>query len=203
MTTAPQQDFKNIPNGLAGEVMRAVLTGMAYPRTLLISAVMRLRAGDDPGLGWHAAVIKASINRSADNEEERLTVSLNPDSLSTAYQLGRLFYVLESAQRAALGKVNATIADRYYGAASATPARVFGPLLRGLRNHVSDARKRGRGGWIEPRVAEIIGHLPDELPHTLTLEDQGRFAVGYYHERGTRQIKESDPQDIEGGGEDE
>src|ERR1019366_4276333 len=91
-----------------------------------------------------------------------------------------------SAQYAALGRVNATIADRYYGAASSTPARVFGALLRGLRTHVSDARKRGRGGWIEPKVGEIMTKLPPELPRTLRLEDQGRFAVGYYHQRATR-----------------
>ncbi len=189
-TTALQQKFDNIPPLLAGEVARAVLTGSAYPRTLLAAAIIRLRAGDDPGWGWHAAVIKACINRSLRSSEEPLPVARDPDNKSEAYQLGRLFYVLEAAQRAALGRVNASIADRYYGAASSTPARVFGPLLRGLRNHVSDARKRNFGGWIEPRVAEIMSHLPPDLPKTLSLEDQGRFAVGYYHERGTRPTKE-------------
>ena len=141
------------------------------------------------GSGWHASVIKACINRSTANEKDILPVALEPDHPSTAYQLGRLFAVLESAQRAALGQVNASIADRYYAAASATPARVFGPLLRGLHNHVSDARRRGRGGWIEPKVAEIISKIPADLPKTLRLEDQGRFAVGYYHERATRPAK--------------
>ena len=136
-----------------------------------------------------AASAKPARKRAEDflePEEEKLSVALDPENESAAYQLGRLFCVLESAQRAALGQVNASIADRYYGAASATPARVFGPLLRNLRVHVSDARRRGFGGWIEPRVAEIMSHLPAELPRTLKLEDQGRFAVGYYHERGSR-----------------
>jgi CRISPR-associated protein Csd1 len=185
-TTALQGKFDNIPPLLAGEVMRAVLSGAPYPRTLLAAAVVRLRAGDAPGSGWHAAVIKACINRSARSQEDTLKVGLDPSNEDPAYQLGRLFCVLESAQRAALGQVNASIADRYYGAASATPARVFGPLLRNLRIHVADARRRGFGGWIEPRVAEIMSHLPPELPKTLRLEDQGRFAVGYYHERGSR-----------------
>jgi CRISPR-associated protein Csd1 len=114
---------------------------------------------------------------------------------SPAYQLGRLFRVLEDAQYAALGAVNATIGDRYYGAASSTPARVFGPLLRGLRTHVADARKRGKGLWIEPRVAEIMARLPAELPKTLRLEDQARFAVGYYHERAARFEKQTDAED--------
>ncbi len=194
-TTALQEKFDNIPPLLAGEVTRAVLAGSPYPRTLLTAAITRLRAGDDPGSGWHAAVIKACLNRT---EKEKAPVALEPDNPSTAYQLGRLFYVLESAQRAALGRVNATIADRYYGAASATPARVFGPLLRGLRNHVSDARKRGQGGWIEPKVSEIMSKLPPNLPPTLRLEDQGRFAVGYYHERGTRPAKGSTTDETEG-----
>jgi CRISPR-associated protein Csd1 len=207
-TTALQEKFDNIPNQLAGEVARSVLTGLPYPRTLLSAAITRLRAGDDPGSGWHAAVIKGCINRSlrfgfsegrtrsaasaADESKEELPVALEPDRKDTAYQLGRLFAVLESAQYAALGRVNAPIGDRYYAAASATPARIFGPLLRGLKHHVSDARKRGRGGWIEPKVGEIMLMLPAELPKTLRLEDQGRFAVGYYHERATRPAKDDD-----------
>ena len=182
-TTALLEKYDNIPPLLAGEVTRAVLAGTRYPRTLLTAAITRLRAGDDPGRGWHAAVIKAVINRSG---EEAVPVALDPSNPNPAYQLGRLFAVLESAQYAALGRVNATIADRYYASASTTPARVFGTLLRGLRTHVSDARKRGRGGWIEPQVGEIMLKLPPELPHTLRLEDQGRFAVGYYHQRATR-----------------
>lgn len=208
-TTALREKFENIPPQLAGEVTRAVLTGLPYPRTLLSSAITRLRAGDDAGAGWHAAVIKACINRALrfgfSNgrarqdalaagvlSEEELPVGLEPDKNDIAYQLGRLFAVLEAAQYAALGRVNAPIGDRYYAAASATPARVFGPLLRGLKHHVSDARRRGRGLWIEPKVGEIMLMLPPELPKTLRLEDQGRFAVGYYHERATRPAKSDD-----------
>lgn len=191
-TTALQEKFDNIPPLLAGEVMRAVLSGTRYPRTLLSAAIIRLRAGDDPWSGWHAAAIKACINRSA---EENVPMALEPDNPSAAYQLGRLFAVLESAQYAALGRVNAPISARYYGSASATPARVFGPLLRGLRHHVADALKQGRGGWIDGKVGEIMAKLQPELPRTLRLEDQGRFAIGYYHERASRRLRtdETDP----------
>lgn len=202
-TTALKEKFDGIPDQLAGEVTRSVLTGQAYPRTLLATAVMRLRAGDDPGSGWHPAVIKACINRAlrfrfpntGDAEyqlrrKKDLPVALEPNKKDTAYQLGRLFAVLESAQYAALGRMNASIGDRYYASASTTPARVFGPLLRGLKHHVSDAKKRGRGGWIEPKVGEIMLMLPADLPKTLRLEDQGRFAVGYYHQRATRPPKD-------------
>ena len=121
--------------------------------------------------------------------EKEPPVSLEPNNPSPAYQLGRLFAVLEAAQYTALGRVNASIADRYYGAASSTPARVFGALLRGARTHVSDAQKRNKGFWIMPRVEQIVGHLPAELPRTLRLEDQGRFAIGYFHERAWRPEK--------------
>ena len=186
-TTALLEKFENIPPLLAGEVMRAVLSGTPYPRTWLAAAITRLRAGDDPGKGWHAAAIKACLTRMP--SEETPPVSLDPDNPSPAYQLGRLFAVLEAAQYAALGDVNASIADRYYGAASATPARVFGALLRGARTHVADAQKRNKGFWITPRLEQIIDRLPADLPRTLRLEDQGRFAVGYYHERAYRPAK--------------
>lgn len=182
-TTALMEKPENVPPHLAGELTRAVLEGLPYPRAMLTAAIMRLRAGDPSHTGWHAAIIKACINRS---EKEKLPVSRNPDYPQTAYQLGRLFAVLEAAQYAALGRVNASIVDRYYGAASATPARVFGPLLRNVRNHVSDATKRGKGKWIEARLNEIMSKLDPNLPKTLKLEDQGRFAVGYYHERAWR-----------------
>ncbi len=115
-----------------------------------------------------------------------MPVRIDPDNSSVAYQLGRLFAVLEAAQYAALGRVNASIADRYYGSASSTPVRVFGALMRGARTHVADARRRNKGLWIDGRIKEIVARLPPDLPPALRLEDQGRFAIGYYHERAFR-----------------
>jgi len=187
-TTALLEDFKNIPPLLAGEVMRAILSGTPYPRAWLAAAIIRLRAGDDPASGWHAAAARAVLTRI--RSEETPPVSLDPDNADPAYQLGRLFAVLEAAQGAALGyKLSATVADRYYGAASATPARVFGPLLRGARTHIADANKRNKGFWLNGRLEQIMGQLGPELPRTLRLEDQGRFAIGYYHERASRPRK--------------
>ena len=87
-TTALQEKFDNIPPLLAGEVMRAVLSGTRYPRTLLTAAIMRLRAGDDPWTGWHAAAIKACINRS---EEENVPMALEPDNPSAGLSVGPTF----------------------------------------------------------------------------------------------------------------
>ncbi len=151
-----QEKFENVPPRLAGELARAVLGGDAHTRAAgspprscgCAPATTRLT-------GWHAAAIKACINRNANKED--LPVALDREQSNAAYQLGRLFAVIEAAQYAALGRVNATVADRYYGAASSTPARVFAPLLRNARNHVSDAKKRGRRFWIEKKLDEIVG----------------------------------------------
>ncbi|MDR3440656.1 type I-C CRISPR-associated protein Cas8c/Csd1, partial [Telmatospirillum sp.] len=184
-TTALQGKFENIPALLAGEVMRSVLTGARYPQSLLAAVIMRLRAGDDPLTGWHSAVIRAVLTRDHRKgfQKEDVPVSLAPDEPNKAYQLGRLFAVLETAQRMALGKINATIRDRYFGAASATPARVFPLLLRGVQNHLARLRKDGKGAWLEREIEDILGNLTLDLPRSLPLAEQGRFAVGYYHQR--------------------
>jgi CRISPR-associated protein Csd1 len=184
-TTALQEKFDNIPPLLAGEVMRAILGGGRYPRPFLAAAMIRLRAGDDAGTGWHAAAIRAVLARDyrLKHEKEETPVSLDRENPSSAYQLGRMFATLETAQRMALGKVNASIRDRYFGAASATPASVFPLLLRGVQSHLGKLRKEGKGGWIEREIEEITNHLPPELPRSLRLEAQGRFAIGYYHQR--------------------
>lgn len=185
-TVAAQEKWDNIPPLLAGEVARAVLGGTPYPRTWLSNAIMRLRAGDDPASGWHAAAIRAVLQRST---KEGAPMSLDKEETNPAYRLGRLFAVLEAAQYNALGRVNATIRDRYFGAASATPASVFPLLLRGGQNHLAVLRKEGKGGGIERDLEEIVGGLETALPRSFKLEDQGRFAIGYYHQRAARFAK--------------
>lgn len=198
-TVAAQEKWDNIPPLLAGEVARAVLAGTPYPRTWLANAIMRLRAGDDPATGWHAAVIRGVLQRLT---QEGAPVSLDKEETNPAYRLGRLFAVLEAAQYNALGRVNATIRDRYFGAASATPANVFPLLLRGGQNHLAVLRKEGKSGGIERDLEEIVGGLDTQLPRSLKLEDQGRFAIGYYHQRAARFVKKdtatTDPIDQEG-----
>ena len=208
-TTALQEKFENIPPTLAGELSRAVLGGGRLPRTLLTAVIMRLRAGDDPATGWHAAAIRAVLARDCRLRlvREFPPMSLNRDNPDPAYQLGRLFATLEVAQRLALPGLNATIRDRYFGAASATPAGVFPLLVRGAQNHLGKLRKDGKGGWIEREIDEIFGHIGDAYPATLRLEAQGRFFIGYYHQRRARAARplaaadapdeETDPNDDE------
>lgn len=199
-TTALQDKFDNIPPQLAGEVMRAVLTGSRYPQSLLAVTMIRLRAGDDPASGWHAAVIRAVLfrdqrlaRRNPDIPEQGETpMSLKRDHDNQGYQLGRLFAVYELAQRSALGRVNATIRDKYFGAASATPASVFPLVVRGAQPHLAKVRKEkpGWGHLIERELEEITSRFEPEAggtwPRSLRLKDQGEFAIGYYHQRAAK-----------------
>lgn len=122
-------------------------------------------------------------------------MSLDLQATHPAYLLGRLFAVLEGTQRAALGaQVNATIRDRYFGAAAATPALVFPLLLRNAQNHLARIRKdkRGLAVNLEKDVQEIVDKLPDHFAKSLDLKDQGRFAIGYYHQTSARFKKSED-----------
>lgn len=181
---AVQGKADNIPPNLGGEVMRAILTGGPYPATWLAAAVRRCRAEQDVG-ALRAAIIKACLNRSTrtrPNGEKELTVSLDPDNPSVAYRLGRLFAALEKIQEEANPGLNATIRDRYYGAASAAPVTVFTTLLRLKNHHLSKLDNRGRAINLERLVGEIVAGI-DDFPAQLPLAEQGRFAIGYYHQR--------------------
>ncbi len=158
-----------------------MLSGADYPRTLLSAVITRVRA-DHHVNGRRAAIIAAHLRR---NFKEEIPVSLNRDNPDPAYRLGRLFAVLESIQQAALPGLNATIKDRYFAAAAATPVRVFPVLVKTAQHHLGNLRrdKGGLGHWFEGEMGEIFAGLPPDLPRALNLEDQGRFVVGYYHQK--------------------
>ena len=149
---------------------------------------MRFRAdGDISGLrvALCKGVLARERRRNIRTSEEEIPVSLDKQSTQPGYLLGRLFAVLEHIQRAGLGgQLNATIRDRFYGAASATPASIFPVLLRNAQNHLGKLRKERMGQAInlEKDIREIVGSLPEEFPRSLKIEDQGRFAIGYYHQ---------------------
>jgi CRISPR-associated protein Csd1 len=200
LTTAPLHgDFpKNddVSPLLAGELMRAILTGRRYPQSLLGNLVIRFRA-DGQITPLRVALCKAVLCRNArfqssDHSMGEQLVSLDPSNTDPGYLLGRLFSTLENVQRAALGaQVNATIRDRYYGAASATPASIFPVLLRNAQNHLSRLRK-DKGGLavnLEKEIGGIVDALPVTLPRSLAIEAQGRFAIGYYHQTQSRFAK--------------
>ena len=186
--TAVQGKADNIPPRLGGEVMRAIVEGLPYPATLLNAAVQRCRAEQQVTYP-RAAAIKAWLNRDARRQplsnptREEFTPMLDTDNPSAAYRLGRLFATLEKIQEEASPGLNATIRDRYYGAASATPVAVFTTLLR-LKNHHLGKLNPGRATQMEKLIGEIMAGI-DDFPRHLNLPDQGRFALGYYHQRQT------------------
>ncbi|MCC8552403.1 type I-C CRISPR-associated protein Cas8c/Csd1 [Xanthomonas hortorum] len=181
---------------LAGELTRAILAGTRYPRSLLGAIVMRFRA-DGQIKPLRVALCRAVLAREARLDTQQGLSSTKgepPVSLDTAntdpgYLLGRLFSSLENLQHAALGgQVNATIRDRYYGAASATPASIFPVLLRSAQNHFGKLRKdkAGLAVNLEKEVGQIIDALPASFPRSLPIHEQGRFAIGYYHQTQAR-----------------
>lgn len=185
---ALQRKAENIPPLLGGELMRAVLAGKPLPRTFLASVIARIRADGDVN-GRRVAICKAIVNRTT---QEEIPVSLDYESTNSAYRLGRLFALLERAQSAALPGLNATIKDRYFAAASATPARVFPLLIRNANHHLASLKKgesSGLGHWLEKEIGEVWLGLEADLPRSFSLEDQGRFCAGYYHQRWTKTEK--------------
>ncbi|MGF1614672.1 MAG: type I-C CRISPR-associated protein Cas8c/Csd1 [Gammaproteobacteria bacterium] len=194
---AVQGKADNIPPKLGGEIMRAILEDLPYPVPLLNFAVQRCRAEQHPNYA-RAACIKASLNRfirranrSAAIPEKEFAPMLDPTRPDPAYRLGRLFAVLEKIQEEANPGINATIRDRYYGAASSTPVAVLTTLLR-LKNHHVAKLHRGRAVQMERLIGEIMEGLTD-FPRQLALPEQGRFALGYYHQRQALFSRNSTP----------
>jgi CRISPR-associated protein Csd1 len=179
--TAVARKSENIVPTLESALMRSIITGSPYPYSLYNAVLTRIRADKNIN-NIRVGVIKGVINRNARliNRKEMITVALNSDEKNTGYLLGRLFAVLEKAQYDAHGKVNATIVDKYLNSALATPQTVFPVLLTLFEKHVSKSEKY----FSKQLVQKIIGELPpDGFPQTLNSEDQGRFLIGYYHQR--------------------
>ncbi len=176
---------ENVPPNLAGEWMRSILTGALYPMTLLSTALMRIRSDGEVN-ALRVAIVKSVLIR---NLKQEAPVALDPTNTNKGYVLGRLFAVYEEVQRAALGgNVNATIKDKFYGAASATPQKVFAAIGAGAQNHFSKLRKQnaGRAVNLEKLIMGIVeGMSPadDPIPVSLSPAEQALFAIGYYHQR--------------------
>ncbi|HUP47809.1 MAG TPA: type I-C CRISPR-associated protein Cas8c/Csd1 [Thermoanaerobaculia bacterium] len=170
-------DREKIPPILSGPLLCAVITGGRYPDGLF-SAVLRRVHADAEVNYYRASVIKGFLNR---NRKENVAMSLDTDRADPPYRLGRLFAALEKTQMDALGReLNATIRDRFYSSASATPRSVFPRLLRTYAHHLAKL-ERGHKINREKLVQEILDPLSG-FPAHLDLTGQGLFAIGYYHQ---------------------
>lgn len=174
---------------LVEEMLRAVLTGSRYPSALYTQTEIRLRAEKNINRG-KAAMIKAYLLRNVVEQQkdqthiykEVLDVELNEQSTYLPYRLGRLFAVLEAVQQKANPNINTTIKDRYFNSGCATPALVFPTLLRLAQSHLS---KIGGGAavYYDKMITELLGDVTQSYPPRLSLQDQGIFQIGYYHQK--------------------
>ena len=189
--TVPGQPAKPSPQ-LAGDLLRAVLTGGRYPATLLNGVTLRIRAEQNVTRG-RTAVIKAYYLRNYPTElnKEVYTVSLN-ETTNVPYLLGRLFSVLEAVQKAANPGINTTIKDRYFNAACATPGMSFPTLLRLSQKHLRKLND-GLATHYDKQITELMAQLPESgFPARLSLPDQGKFTIGYYHQTQKRYVKKNE-----------
>ncbi|HOE99516.1 MAG TPA: type I-C CRISPR-associated protein Cas8c/Csd1 [Rectinema sp.] len=184
---AIQDKSENIPPNIAGDFMRSILDGTPYPATLFQAVLRRIHSDTENRVKpVRAALIKAYLNRylraHPNQKEKEVEMGLDTEQPSIGYQLGRLFAVLEKIQEEANPGLNATIRERYYGAASSSPVTVFGTLMRLKNHHLAKIDNKGRVVNLERLIGEIVGHIGD-FPSHLDLHEQGKFALGYYHQR--------------------
>jgi CRISPR-associated protein Csd1 len=162
---------------------RGALTGTPLPSGLLYQAVRRARA-EQAITRQRAALIKLVLLSQQPDAQEDAMVQLDPDHPSAAYHCGRLLAILEEVQRAAIPRLSATIVDRFYGTASTAPLTVFPRLMRGVQPHLAKLERDRPGAYraFQRRLEDILGGMRD-FPTVLTMADQARFALGYYHQR--------------------
>ena len=176
--------MENLPSDLIAQITDAALNNRVLPVSLLQAALRRNKAEQKITYG-RASLLKAYINRAIRagrlKNMKELTMSLDRNRQDIGYVLGRLFAVLEKTQAEANPGLNATIADRYFGSASSTPIAVFGTLMRLLPHHLNKLEFEGRAVQLQWEIRQILEHC-QRFPNYLNLEQQGLFAIGYYHE---------------------
>lgn len=197
---------ENIPPNLAAELFRAVLSGGPLPATMLQAAIRRCKAegvmSSDSG-GWKRAHLRMQTVKAVLVRQRRLTENhnipevkpmLDESITDPAYLCGRLFAVLERIQWRALKKTNTTIGSRYYGRASTAPATVFPTLIRLSKHHTAKISQDSGNlaNFYEGLKGKIIRELKvnpvtlEGWPKIFTLDEQGLFAIGYYHQKQYR-----------------
>ena len=190
---SPKSTNEKTPPPLISAVFQAALSGGKYPESLLETAVRRVKT--DKSVNYvRAGIIKACINRKSRiyKNKEELKLALDIENNDQAYLCGRLFAMLERIQNnASTSELNRTIKDSYFSSACAKPADIFPRLMKLAQYHL----KKDDYGIIDNKiVGEIMEKLGDEFPQTLSLNDQGKFIIGYYHQYQSF-FKKSDKKD--------
>jgi len=192
---ATVRELDDLPPPFVAKMWRVAVRGEPIPQTALAQALVRFKADivDKDKTFNHArmALMKAYYTRSSRKDGGYMKPYLNEEHPAPAYHCGRMMAVLAKLQQAALGDVGAGVVQRYYAAASATPALVLGRLVRGGQFHLNKLDP-GLAHWYEERLGSIAARLGDSVPQTLTLEEQSLFALGYYQQWVDLRTKKSD-----------
>ena len=187
---------KQSPPILSGALMRAVLENRPYPAGIYNNIMLRIHA--ERSLNRNkAAFIKAYIIKNCTDKKEAVdTMKLNEDTEYVPYVLGRLFEILEEIQVQAIGKE--TVKDRYFNSASTTPSVVFPQMLRLANSHLAVLRrdKKGMQIYLEKNLSGLCNKIHSNFPKYLSLEDQGIFMLGYYHQQQKRYEKKENKTEI-------
>lgn len=198
--TANQNAKDKLPvSNMAALVLQAILSNDRYPTSLYTDTLIRIRAEQGNVTYGRAAIVKTFLIQNYKWKEGEDFMGLNEECKDPAYVLGRLFSVLESIQKDANPGINATIRDRYFNSACATPASVF-PILIKLKNSHIKKLERDSGGtkvYYEKQLTELLGKLEMSekstgFPRRFSLEEQGKFMLGYYHQTQKKYEKKED-----------
>ena len=192
------KDKSPVPN-MAAMVLKAVLSDDRYPASLYTDTLIRIRAEQGKVTCGRAAIIKAFLIQNYKWKEGEGCMGLNVECKEPAYVLGRLFAILEFIQKDANPGINTTIRDRYFNSACTTPASVFPVLIKLKNSHIKKLERESGGTKIyyEKLLTELMGNLAVEGKGTgfarrLSLEEQGKFMLGYYHQIQKKYEKKED-----------
>ncbi|HHT9121562.1 MAG TPA: type I-C CRISPR-associated protein Cas8c/Csd1 [Candidatus Wunengus sp. YC63] len=175
------RNIDDVPPPLIRELWRSAITDGQIPSSAMSRTLMRIRSDivlDLSPMETRFSILKSYLLRKGD---EYMQSYLNPEHPNPAYHCGRLLAVFARLQRSALGDVGAGVVQRYYTAASQTPGLILGRLAANAKNHLGKL-EGGLVYWYEDQLAEIMSRIKDNIPRTLTLEDQSLFALGYYQQ---------------------
>lgn len=186
------KDKKPIPN-LPGAVLKAILGNTKYPENLYNNSMIRIRAEQGRITWGRASIVKAYLIQNHHLQKGEMFVKLNEETNNTPYVLGRIFAVLESIQEEANPGINTTIRDKYFNSACANPASVFPILIKLKNSHIRKIERQTewKKKYFEKSLTELTGKII-EFPKSLTLEEQGQFILGYYHQVQKRYEKKEE-----------
>ena len=190
-TVTQSGKLSDVTPNLPESVAKSIFDGLPYPYTLFSSCIRRIRAENGDVRITRAAIMKAYLNRLNEKNQNKITIMLDQQNHNPGYLCGRLFAVLENLQFAANGQDS--IRASYMNAASSTPSAVFPTILKLSNSHYSKLAKdkKGLAIFFDNQKKEIMAMIQD-FPDTLELSDQGRFFLGYYHQKNYKESKETE-----------